>query len=61
MPASLRSETQEAGFPRAGIVRIDDVGLLVDDVSRLLVDGRFMVLGLATLPPITLTKTNRGS
>lgn len=45
-----RAATDAAGFPRASAVRVEGVGLLVADVARLLVDGRFMVLGFVDLP-----------
>jgi len=53
MSKDLRHETERAGFPRAAIVDIDGCGLLVDDMTRLLIDGRFMVLALAALPAPT--------
>lgn len=51
MSAADRESTDEAGFMRAGIVESEAVGLLVDDVARLMTDGRFLVLGYAELPP----------
>lgn len=38
-----------AGFPGAGIVMVDNVPLLVDDVGRLFATGRFTVLGFVDI------------
>src|SRR5688572_18223067 len=49
-----------AGFPRAGVVLIDGVGLLVDDVPRLLLAGSFLVLGYADVAvPTAVTSSRR--
>jgi hypothetical protein len=47
------------GFPRAGVVVIDGVGLLVDDVPRLLLAGSFLVLGYADVAVQTAVARSR--
>ena len=54
-----RERLGAAGFPRAAPVEIDGVGLLVDDMVRLLIDGRFLVLAFAELPPRSRKREGR--
>jgi hypothetical protein len=60
-----REATGSAGFGRAGIIVVEGVGLLVDDVGRAFTDQRALVLGFADLPSTSAVaepwKKRRGS
>lgn len=52
VPDDVLAACRQAGFPRAGIVVVDDETLLVDDVADLMLTGRVGVLAEATAPPL---------
>ena len=50
LSAGDRAATELAGFPRAGCVVAEGVGLLADDVLRAFRGKRFLVLGFVDIP-----------
>ena len=50
LSADDRVVTERAGFPRAGCVVAEGVGVLADDVLRAFSGRRFLVLGFVDIP-----------